>query len=269
MEKLKQAKKLSLSCVETYLIYYLMFQEQSIGKIFFDSYWSFTYIIEYMRKNKTSYAFFNGIERLQDKCKKLGFVNFSMYKDNEFLKAIDDDCIVMIQGESVALREKYNIELWRNDHFLMLKKEQGGIKIINENPISIIDKEDVFLSKVYAGKYLYYKYYRKVFLQFDPVFCVKDNLEMENKIKSYDYSYEQIRDAILVYRVCLNRIICFMRYLRKRLDFKEILEEIDRKILQIEYARIKQNSNMKNMIFMWMLQVQHEVNTILKRKETL
>ena len=148
MERMKQAKKLSLSCVESYLIYYLIFQEQSMGKIFYDSYRSFTYIIEYMKKKKTSYAFFDGIERLQDKCKKLGIVDYSMHKDYGFLKIIDDaDCIVMIQGETLALQEKYNVKLWRNDHFLMLKKEQDEIKIINENPISIIDKDDVFLSK--------------------------------------------------------------------------------------------------------------------------
>lgn len=258
MNDLEKVKAFALSCVESYTLYSLLERHEPVGLLFSESYHSFMELLDYLHINNTSYAFYDGMKRIQDICLSYDVIDYKMCHDTDFLGRVSKDIIVLIQADSSVLYEKYNVKLWRDDHFLMLQNRNGVIKVINENPISITNLDKKFISDVYAGQYILMDIKGKIYEKLG-VPSKKLHIKKSCDYKISSYSYEQIRDAVLIYKVCLKRILCYLQYLKMEYTFEKYIEEIEQMVLQIEYARLRKDDKAKHNILEKIFDVQDSI----------
>lgn len=254
----------ALSCVESYVLYLLKIREPQWRAIFYKSYMSFTNILDEFIYNNAEYARFTSIERLQITGQELGLINYSYIKKEILSSELEhkDSLIICINPEYI--KQRYGTNLWRDDHFILIKKgEDGDYFYLNDNP-----KDDGELSKeqiirIYTGKYIEIDIPRNTIVNTKDLlkaFVKRMQMEYNNQSLMYpDYLISVfrdrltvLRDALGILRVSIKRAIMFSKWYDSDINGKEYIEFLDRIYLKLEYMRLRKGSNEK------------EINDIMK-----
>jgi len=232
-----------LSCIENFLLYAMKVEGYGYKHLYHYSHLSLCDIADEFIGNNARYTSFQKVRRLQELAAQNGLIEMKYLKHYDFERHIGDHryTAVMVKPEYIAA--KYKTELWRNDHFLLIRpKNSESYFYLNDNPrdSGIISLAE--LKSIYAGEMIGFTVRNKIgeelqgeFLQIiiDSVSAVPVRFEFDLK------DVTTARDILGITRVLRKRVFeyCGM-YIP--VDFCDgYIPSLDRVYASIEYMRLR------------------------------
>lgn len=244
-----------LSCVENYFLYFLKEQGYSYIPFFFDSYLSFETIIKEFVENKAEYSSFYRMTRLQKLAAEYGLIDITSKQDKKVRLADDRHFeYAAIQVKPSFIREKYERNLWREDHFILLKKVEQTLFYLNDIPrdTNTITYEEI--DQIYDGKILKFSIKKAIDKDLEKIFRKGFKMSLKSgELKETEVLIQKIsnitlaRDIIGILRISRKRVHLYLNYLGvKEKKLEKYLDYLDMIYNKIEYIRLrKADSNQK------------------------
>lgn len=202
-----------LSCLENYLLYVLITENYPYQYLYYKSYLLLpTIIASFLHGNK--YESFYTIERLQQIAAENHLIRIHRYEDSDFshFQSHDFNCI-MVRPEYI--KEKYGIDLLRDDHYMILcpAENTDEYAYINDIPrdIGVIKYSE--MERVSAGKMFCFdilkfpdKKKKEKFLRY-----LYNSIKLEKTVQ-IDFNQIDIvtaRDILGIYKIVSRRLIDF------------------------------------------------------------
>lgn len=233
---------LGLSCIENYLLYILDYLKVDYRFLYAKSYIPISDVIQSLYINKNSFAYFDGIPRLQNTASEWELVRLSQETDLESI--LTNDFYSCIRVTPQFIRERYTRELWRDDHFIMLCEDMdNNFLLLNDNPRDLIELDRIQLNEVFS----------KNAICFEVLTCNDvENLKSKS-LKEFisSIALSQLTSSVFVDDLEAARDITgIIRITRKRTEeycsiffntefMSEYLNQIDKLYVMFEYMRIR------------------------------
>ena len=238
---------LGLSCIENYLIYALHEQNRKYAFLYYKSYISLLDIINEFANNRVAFSSFYFIDRLHKTAKENGVI-ISNYEKNSLIPNLSDSTeYLAISIEPEFIKNKYNTTLWRDDHFLLIKKQNNdNYYYLNDNPrdSGIINVNE--LHKIYSGTYFLFSLTKpKTYSIKETIYYIEYLLESikndENLLTSKFIINDIIafRDIIGILRITRKRIYNFCEEYIDVSFINEYITLLNKTYASIEYMRLR------------------------------
>lgn len=244
------------SCIENYLIYGMREQGYEYVPLFFNSYISLTDIIYEFIQNKAKYAFFYKIPRIHNIALEYGLIE-KEYQNRKIInlnrESIWDYLAITVKPK--YLLEKYGVSLWREDHYILLRRGEGNdIFYLNDSPRDSGLLQEQELSSLFDGMVLKFSVKKKIDslmkVKFYEIFleslkCDYQKSEKEMLENLSDINIVIARDIMGVLRISRKRICEYLYNFLTDKEFTEnYLKEIDIAYASLEYMRLRKQSNL-------------------------
>jgi len=245
-----------LSCIENYFLYFLSINNYPYKYLYYNSAISFDNIAFAFISDDVHYANFNQTPRLHKVALQNKLIKIWNYKGDDYNEYILTKDYVCIRVTPEFIKDKYNIELWRDDHYILLRYlDNENYTYLNDNPRDQGVISRVELNKAYGGQMIGFEILHEIEDDLKSMFFHKFFLSISKDEKIINLTYDNIikaRDTLGVLRVLRKRIYDYCS-LYINIDFmSEYLRELDKQYTTLEYMRVRKK-------------VDHEkVNDILK-----
>lgn len=241
-----------LSCVENYFLYFLKEQGYSYIPFFFDSYLSFETIIKEFVENKAEYSSFYRMTRLQKLAAEYGLIDITSKQDKKVRLADDRHFeYAAIQVKPSFIREKYERNLWREDHFILLKKVEQTLFYLNDIPrdTNTITYEEI--DQIYDGKFLKFSIKKAIDKDLEKIFRKGFKMSLKSgELKETEVLIQKIsnitlaRDIIGILRISRKRVYLYLNYLGvKEKKLEKYLDYLDMIYNKIETCLCEASHN--------------------------
>ena len=142
-------------------------------------------------------------------------------------------------------KDKYNVELWRNDHYIMIQRNGNQYRYINDNPRDIGDISSEKLYSIFDGKMILFK------IKGDIRADCREQLRRRFicNLKSLDYGinlqkfamtdWKPLRDALGIYRILTRRLYDFSSLYMSAEFILPQIKYLDKQYMLVEYMRKK------------------------------
>lgn len=266
MQKKYTQEKMGITCVENYLIWFLMNQGFEVDKLYCDSYISIEDVLKDFSTGELGYENYQGIPRIQDigsdlRCLEMEFCN------NIGLETIfehvnqDESCCLLAGMNPDFAKDKFNANLWRDDHFIYIYEVgENQIHYLNDTPAVDVCSDINEVKDYLNGTCILFKVIREID---ENIFNKKMNI-LEKGINKYDSTtfdisgmkdIRSIRDAIGILRVSRKRLKCLFSngsakyYIKESEIFykaiNEVIFHLDGFYLFLEYCNLKHRIDFK------------------------
>ena len=229
-----------LSCIENYVIAILKKYISNWETIFFKSFILFEDILRDFAVYKEKYAYFSGVERIQDVCSELGLIQIN-YESNISMEEIQDDLdFAFVRVNEKFIRDNYKTKLWREDHFIYVKKMAEGWFFVNDTPLDEGRISNPYFEQIFSNECFYLSLNRR---HLEDESCLEYFLGNLKKDSKKDINFKatclEFRDAIGVMRVIYRRISLYLsRYMQIGM-IDSFVNELDKIYMKAEYMNLK------------------------------
>ncbi len=235
-----------LSCIENYVLYLLRKEGFPYQYLYYQSYLSFREIADDFVYGDTQYAYFYKVKRLQNLAVETGSIQIQSCEklDLDFICSHDYIC-VMVKSEYI--KEKYNVDLWREDHYILLSNMDGfRFNYLNDTPrdVGIISFSE--LKQIYGSDMIAIDMGSNVTDEMKQDFLRKliKSIHIDEDIEQYNLTdYIIARDILGICRVLRKRIYEFSSMYIDAEFLKPYLYMLDQQYLAIEYSRLRRNAD--------------------------
>lgn len=246
----KLINEYGLSCIENYLLLCLSQKVRGWELLFCRSYLCFDRVLECIY-NGQEYSSFGGIERLHKVAEEYGIIRIDRkICDFSYLEEVKVP-LIAIRVNSEYMLSKYKKILWRDDHYIFIKKENEKFYLfVNDNPkdSGLISKEEV--KEIFAGRIISYNILCKNILDLEQKYInetyknvMKSNQNIwytEEKLKKFDLM--RIRDAIGITKVIVKRMERLVSQWGDVRELSSYYEYLCESYVKIEYYRIRKKN---------------------------
>lgn len=244
-------KEYALSCIENYLLVILSQKYECWQSVFSESFMRFAEVINSL--GSVGYSYFKGIPRLHTTAMEQGYVQLENIEGREvFDNSNTEYYAIMVKEE--YMRERYNVKLWREDHFILLcNKPDGTKKYLNDVPpdSGILDMSQIL--KVYKNEAIIFKLSDRVFeiseKNIKSNSCkIIDLLEISTEQVNQEFLLTNInvlRDSVGIEKVLVKRQGEYLRLFDPDYDNNEYYNFLCKIYAKIEYMRLKNASKKK------------------------
>lgn len=232
-----------LSCVENLLLYILKSSQYSYQYLFYNSFISFHNVLDAFMNENEVYANFTKVPRIQDTTVDIGVVEMNLCDSLNLVDETDRYMLISVKPEYI--KDKYNVELWRNDHYIMIQRNGNQYRYINDNPRDIGDISIEKLYSIFDGKMILFK------IKGDIRADCREQLRQRFvcNIKSLDYGinlqkftmtdWKLLRDALGIYRILTRRLYDFSSLYMSAEFILPQIKYLDKQYMLVEYMRKK------------------------------
>lgn len=229
-----------LSCIENYVIAILKKYISNWETIFFKSFMLFEDILRDFAVYKEKYAYFSGVERIQDVCSELGLIQ-RKYESNISMEDIQDDLdFVFVRVNEKFIRDNYKSKLWREDHFIYVRKVAEGWFFVNDTPLDEGRISKHYFEQIFSNECFYLNLNKE---QLEDEGCLEyylDSLKTDSKQDlNFTASCLEFRDAIGVMRVIYRRMSLFLSKYMQTDMLDSFVNELDKIYMMAEYMNLK------------------------------
>lgn len=236
-----------LSCVENLLLFILKSYQYSYNYLFYNSFLSFNVVANAFIKENAKYTDFIKIPRIQDTAIDIGILEMSLSNSLKFDDAASVKTLITVKPEYI--KNKYNVELWRNDHYILIHRDCEQCIYINDNPrdSGVITLET--LHNIFDGKVIKFKLNEDLTEDLKEILRQRffDSLSKINQtifLPSIDLSdLKPLRDALGIYKILTRRLYAFSSLCMNADFITEQIKYLDKQYMLIEYMRIKNEIN--------------------------
>lgn len=236
---------LGLSCVENLLTYILRINNISLYPLYSNSFLTYSEIENALILQGETYANFRSLDRLQHIAEEEGIIKVDLIDRSE-PPLLHDDCYHIVMVLSDFAKDKYNINLWRDDHYILVSQTADNtINYINDHPIDTGELSIEEFRHYYAGhaisinieRYHYLnsiEYYVESFLHL----CKPDVVNKNGNLDAMT-----LRDIVGILKVLRKRaysLVSMLYDVNYMIDYFKLL---DRKYSILEYMRIRKHED--------------------------
>lgn len=236
-----------LSCIENYIVYLLKDCDPDWEYIFYKSYLSFAEIFDEFYSGQKQYSYFDRIPRIQQVGRELEKIDIRMIRNVPVEDLLEQWSVAAIRVTPEYIAEKYQIKLWRDDHFILLKQQEDGLyQYINDNPRD----EGVFspadIKRIYAGETIAFDLQgnelaqsRKleIFRHFHE--SVVNSSSGNGREFSGEIDIQMLRDILGVLRVIVKRTEALCGKFFDSGFLEDYYNYLDEKFTKLEYMRLR------------------------------
>ena len=263
----------SLSCVESYLLYLLSTYNYDYKYLYALSYVNFDEILNYFFTERKQYEYYDGVNRLQQIASAHNLISIQAI-DCPYISIDSDYNHYLLKLCPKYIEKTYGAATWRDDHYVLLTNfDETSWTYINDNPRDCKTLTCDEMMSAYAGSLI------KIKLLSDVTDRVKDLLlgefhaSISEDIKMYPipllHDIIAARNALAVLKILRRRIYDYCsQYVS--CDFMRIyLNELDRQFSSIEYMRLRNRIDYKEIENMFNLLRQKDIKIIKKLKDKM
>lgn len=239
-------KNVSLSCIESYLIFIFRSNKMEYRYLFGESYCSFFDIAKAFIADDVKYAFFYRIPRLQDTAYKLGVIDIKSNNCGSFqISPFNlDYSFYLFKVNQQFINSQLKFTPWREDHYIYLKEYQNGRWIyVSEFPQKIGTLTSDELLSYYDGTYikidLLCDHFRQSKISLLNTFISDINKQQKTYHFSQDIDALKVRDLLGILRVSRRRISEFLSMFTECDFADEYLHNLDQQYAMVEYMRLR------------------------------
>lgn len=242
-----------LSCLETYLL--LAYKQLNIEykHLFFKSFLPLQVIYNEVFINGKNYVTFSAVERLYDTARRLKLIEMDVYEGNRFVEFFEsyDYCCIQIKPRFIL--DRYNIKMWRNDHYILLYPPKNNAYLfLNDSPrdFAVIEHEE--LMKIYDGHAVAFNIPIEINADIQQLFLNQFMNQIplsDGIIEPYkrEINLEKLRDMIGILKVLRRRLVAYCKLVFQFEISADYLNILDRYYTITEYYRLKQSYNNENL----------------------
>lgn len=249
LDKIYLNSLLGMSCIENYVLYILKDNNINYKLLFYDSYISPQDIILQFLEYGSKYASFYKIPRLHKMATKKLIIK-SAYQKIEDKGIINNQYdYICIRVEPQYMKNKYNVTLWRDDHYILLtKNDDNNFYYFNDNPIdsgilTIEEINDISINKIFSFSILDndVEKNKEIFLEeaYGKLILNNDNIYIKNTFNDIIL----IRDIIGILRISRKRLFQFYNEYFEVNYMKQYIFYLDKLYSNIEYMRLRSTFN--------------------------
>ena len=247
MKQFKLAKDIfndiaGLSCLENYLLYAFITENYQYPYLYYKSYLSLPDIIaSFLHGNK--YESFYTIERLQQIAAENHLIRVHRYEDSDFshFQSHDFNCIMV---RPKYIKEKYGIDLLRDDHYMLLSPMENTAEYayINDLPRDIGVIKISELEHISAGKMFCFDILKCPDKEQKETFLIylynSIKLKKHTQIDFNQIDIVTARDILGIYKIVSRRLIAFCSLYMSMNFYRTHLERIEQRYMMLEYMRL-------------------------------
>lgn len=232
-----------LSCVENLLLYILKSSQYSYQHLFYNSFINFDDVLDAFINENEVYVNFTKVPRIQDTAVDIGMVEMNLCDSLDLDDAVDRYMLITVKP--TYIKDTYDVELWRNDHYILIQRDGNQCRYINDNPR---DSGSISIEELYGifdGKTILLK------LKGDIRADCKEQLRRKfiynlNSLK-YRINLQKLiitdmkllRDVIGVYRILTRRLYDFSSLYMSAEFLLPQIKYLDKQYILVEYMRMK------------------------------
>ncbi|GFI46780.1 hypothetical protein IMSAGC019_02100 [Lachnospiraceae bacterium] len=235
-----------LSCIENFVLYILKKEGFSHQCLYYQSYLPFSEIAKELIYKKTSYAYFYRVKRIQNVAAESGIIQMQTRSelDLDFICNHDYVC-VMVKPE--YMKDKYNVGLWREDHYILLA-DAGGFQFyyLNDTPrdAGIISFD--LLRQIYGGKTIAIDIKQKIRGEMKQIYLRRlvQSMEIDRVAEKCNISnLITARDILGICRILRKRLYEFSSMYIDADYLVPYLNMLDKQYMAIEYLRLRKKDD--------------------------
>jgi len=240
---------LGLSCVENLLIYALRSANLAYPCLFYHSHLSLPEIIHEFTVNRSSYAAFCAVERIQNLAVQNGLLEMELLPSltEDLYSAEDAWLMVMLTPE--AMKEKYHTDMWRDDHYILLGNAEGEkITYFNDTPrdIGTITRDE--LKRIFGGRVIRMRLTGKPFDRRREDYLKELYHSLQDKSMDVQLDYFDmavLRDILGILRILRKRVMKFASLYTDVGEFHTYLDHLDKQYTNLEYRRLRKRVDLQ------------------------
>lgn len=233
-----------LSCIENFVLYILGKEGFSYRYLYFQSYLSFNEIAEEFVYRNARYAYFYKVKRLQNIAMENGVIQIQSGDklDLNFVRNHDYVCM-MVKPEYI--KDKYNVELWREDHYILLSDADGfQFNYLNDTPrdVGVISFDE--LKQIYGGDMIVIDICQNITDEMKQFFLRKlvQSMHIDGGVEKYNITdFTTARDILGICRILRKRIYEFSSMYINAEFLTPYLHMLDKQYMAIEYSRLRKS----------------------------
>jgi len=234
----------SLSCVESYFLYILDIENYSYKHLYSHSYEGFNEICKAFFDEGMSYAYYNGVPRLQDVAQRFGLVELKGVEIPELFAALELDGYCCVKTKPSYIKNRYNSLMWRDDHYILLTEYTGEFwSFLNDTPRDTGKLTNSEILEAYNGKMLIIRILKEITEEIKESLLLDFRTALSQKVKPYALctidNVIAARDAIGVLRVLRRRLHEYCSLYTDCEFMFEYLRELDKQYSLLEYMRLR------------------------------
>lgn len=264
-----------ITCVENHISAILKYLKLPLQATYINSYIDLLVTVEEFIKNKTPYAYFDKLDRLQKTACRLGIAELTSYLVSydklveNLMLSISEGYPLLVQVDPGKLPNDSEILPWRNDHFISLYGiEDGFIEALDDVPLRTLKLSQTELNIAYQNEILVFN----VLNTFDRSLYIAEAEEQLKQISGFvenaDSAAEFIskftvgpediipfRDAIGIIRISRCRVKEWLKWIKASglYDFDEslfdeldsLINKLEQLFATIEFSRLRKKINRK------------------------
>jgi len=249
---------LGISCLENYILGILKSREVDISRLYCRSLIDPQKLYKDIFIENMTYETYREIPSIHSIAKQLGLIKFIFVETNRGfdiilkLRKLSQNEYLLVRVKPEYLKEKFNIRLWRDDHYILVFMKNSEIYFINDKPLA----EGVLTQKELMGAYDHgYMWIRALspmnkemidnsMIQFIDLFHSLKSLNYANSISYFETDREvKTKHMLLIYRVALQRTIEFLGYYFDMSSYMQYILELNKLLAKLEYDILKKNVN--------------------------
>lgn len=232
-----------LSCVENLLLYILKSSQYSYQHLFYNSFINFDDVLDAFMNENEVYANFTKVPRIQDTAVDIGMVEMNLCNSLKLDDAADRYMLITVKPEYI--KDKYNVELWRNDHYIMIQRNGDQYRYVNDNPRDIDDISIEKLYSIFDGKMILFKLKGNIRADYmeqlrQKFICNLKSMKHRIALAHLPITdWRLLRDALGIYRILTRRLYNFSSLYMSAEFILPQIKYLDKQYMLVEYMRMK------------------------------
>ncbi len=239
-----------LSCIENYVLYILRREGFSYQYLYSQSGLSFGEILEEFVHRNARFSNFYRIKRLQNVAAENGLIQIMSDSRVDFPAMYKHDFVcIMVKPEYV--KKKYHVDLWRDDHFILLSEmDESRFHYLNDTPrdAGVISSEE--LKRICSGGMVAIDIGRDVTEELKREFLYQmiQSIRIDDVTAEYDIGdFGIARDILGVCRILRKRLYEFCSQYLDSGFLLPYLNLLDKQYMSIEYMRLRKKTDRKKL----------------------
>jgi len=254
-----------LSCVENYLLRIFQLEGLDYNYLFYEANLCFSKILHAFVFEKAKYAYFDKVNRIQSLASNCGVIEMCL--SHSFNEVFINNCdYILVMVDKNYISSKYNMELLRPDHYIMLSPlNKDEYCYYNDPPYDtgIIKKNE--LLSAFGGRIIGINIKSKISNQFklQSIKSLLKTFSFDDIELSAVENIVAIRDSFGILKILRNRLYAFCSGVIDTKYWGTYIGDLDRAYMRCEYLRLKPRGENLALI----MKLVEEIN--LKDKEIL
>ncbi len=239
-----------ISCIENYVLYILRREGFSYQYLYFQSGLSFGEIADEFVHRNARFAYFYRIKRLQNIAAENGLIHMMSDSWVDFSDLCNHDFVcVMVKPEYI--KKKYHVDLWRDDHFILLSEmDESRFYYLNNTPrdAGLISCKE--LQQVCGGGMVAIDIGWDVTEELQQKFLYQmiQSIRIDDITAEYDIGdFGIARDILGICRILRKRLYEFSSQYLDSGFLLPYLNLLDKQYMSIEYMRLREKMDRKKL----------------------